>query len=129
MRRLIFAICLLLILPAPYEGASEVSIEIRDRMGFAPKFIRAQIVIEKNELNRELCVVGALGEMTPYKRCYDLDADRAPRRHMFEFKEVLAGKYEFYATVRRPLGTIKSATVPVHVLAPGESIGGPDDTQ
>jgi hypothetical protein len=123
MRRLVFVICLWIILPG-MSFAGPLDIEIRDRIGFAPKFIRVQVFVERDELNRELCVVGTLGGgVNPYSRCYDLDAERASRRHTFEFKDVSAGKYEFYAKVRRSLDDIYSGRVPVHVLAPGESIG------
>jgi hypothetical protein len=123
VRRLIFAISLWIILPG-MSFAGPVDIEIRDRMGFAPKFIRVQVVVEKDEANRELCVIGTIGEdINPYVECFLLDAERAKRRHTVEFKRVDAGKYEFYAKVRRSLDDIYSGRVPVHVLAPGESIG------
>jgi hypothetical protein len=126
VRRLLFAIAVLLVLPSPFRAAPELDLVVlSDRIGFAPLYFKARVTVEKHEDNRELCLVGAVGEMLPFVRCYTLQGAAEPRTHWFEVKRGLdAGDYLFTATVRRPLSRIQSPSVQVRALSRGETLKG-----
>lgn len=104
-------------------ATTEIDLEIRDRIGFAPKLIKAKVTVEPHDANRLLCVEAHDGEFIVQRRCYEIDGT-SPRTHWFTFKRVDAGRYVFYAVVERSLETKRSVGLPVRVLAPGESLGG-----
>lgn len=99
-----------------------VSIDIRDRVGFAPKYIKARVTVERHEANRQLCVYGKDGDFKPISSCITLNGDKEPRTFWFEFKRVPAGRYNFVAEVERSLEKKFSMPVAVRVMAPGESL-------
>jgi hypothetical protein len=131
MRRLIFAICVLLALPKLSFGDPLVKIKMWAPRGivYAPAFVKAQVTVERDDANRELCFYGLDGEFKVLDRCYPLNGSKEPRTHWFEFKSVGPGRYMMFAVVRRSLDHQFSERIPVRILAPGESLGGPDDTQ
>ena len=107
-------------------ASNPVEIDIPYKTGFAPLYVKARVTVERHPDNRELCVRGVEGEqgeeMIVIQRCFTLDGENAARTHWFEFKEVQAGRYTFYAVVRRPLEEKRSERIPVRSMAPGEGI-------
>lgn len=131
MRTSIILVCLLLLLPSPFIDAAPPDVALKvlsPLVGFAPLYFKARVTVERNEMNRQLCLVGSLGGgIDPYVRCYDLQGAQEPRTHWFEYKRGLeAGRYEFTAAVRQPSGWKYSEHIPVQSMGLGEGI---DDTQ
>lgn len=125
--RKVFAVCVLLILPGPgWATSAPVQLEIRNRVSFAPAYIRARITVERLPENRELCLQGMIGDMRILNRCYGLNGADDARTHWISFKDVGPGRYVFTAVVRQSLSEIRSIGVDVRVLARGEGI---DDSE
>jgi hypothetical protein len=119
----VIALSLFLTLPG-FMWSGSIDIDIRQRMGFAPLYVKVQVRVERNEENRELCVEGKIdgSDIIPYSRCFEMQGAAEPIYREVIFKRVDAGAYEFYAKVRRPLETKYSNRIPVRVLTPGEGV-------